>query len=65
MSLMNTFPKYMPYSIKIKTSFTKTSGIIHVRRKCQIFSLVNSQVIKKDQKIISIYDTNWYREDLA
>ena len=29
MSLMNKFPKYMPYSIKIKTSFTKTSGIIY------------------------------------
>ena len=34
-------------------------------KSVKFFSLINSQVIKKDQKIISIYDTNWYREDLA
>lgn len=34
-------------------------------KSVKIFSLINSQIIKKDQKFISIYDTNWYREDLA
>ena len=34
-------------------------------KSVKFFSLINSQIIKKYQKFISIYDTNWYREDLA
>lgn len=64
---MNIFTKIMSYSIKTKTSFTKMCLTLYMSEKNvkNQFSLINSQTIQKDQKIISNYDTTVVQKRLG